>query len=125
MQGNGAEMLRLAACYANDLGVIIIATVHDSIMIEAYRDDIYRQAAVTIECMNRASREMLGGFELFVKPTLDNLKPIVYPHRYVEDDECLAMWNRVMSILNRLDGDHRQSLDILNETEANTQTAQS
>ena len=35
MQANGAEMLRLACCFATERGVRVCAPVHDAILIEA------------------------------------------------------------------------------------------
>ena len=35
LQGNGAEMLRLACSLATERGVTVIAPVHDALMIEA------------------------------------------------------------------------------------------
>jgi len=35
MQGNGAEMLRLACCFATEQGIRVCAPVHDALLIEA------------------------------------------------------------------------------------------
>jgi len=40
MQGNGAEMLRLACCYTTERGIAVCAPVHDAILIEARLEDL-------------------------------------------------------------------------------------
>ena len=46
MQGNGAEMLRLAAIFAHRAGITINAPLHDALMIEAREEDV-RDALAT------------------------------------------------------------------------------
>jgi hypothetical protein len=64
MQGNGAEMMRLAACLATENGIRICAPVHDAFLIMAPIDrlpvDIERMCA----CMEEASALVLNGFGL-------------------------------------------------------------
>ena len=40
MQANGAEMLRLACCFATEEGIAVCAPVHDAILIEAPVEEI-------------------------------------------------------------------------------------
>jgi DNA polymerase I-like protein with 3'-5' exonuclease and polymerase domains len=120
VQGNGAEIMRLAACYAGEQGVMINCTVHDAIMIEADASDIHHKTAVTIAAMARASREVLRGFELFVDPEIGKLRPITYPNRYV-DERGVVMWNTVMSILDGLADSRGNSQEIGSEVEAEIQ----
>ena len=63
-QANGAEMLRLAACFATEQGIEVCALIHDAVLIAAPLDrldaDIERMQAA----MAKASRVVLDGFEL-------------------------------------------------------------
>lgn len=75
MQANGADMLRLACCYAVDRGVPIIAPIHDAVLIEGPGHDIADIAREMQRCMVDASRAVLGG------PTVrvDISKPLTFP----------------------------------------------
>jgi hypothetical protein len=94
MQGNGAEMLRLACCLATERGIEVCAPVHDAVLICApvgrLEDDVARMRA----CMAEASRVILDGFELRTDdPTL-----IRYPDRY-SDKRGAVMWDRVIRLV--------------------------
>jgi hypothetical protein len=47
VQGNGAEMLRLACCYALERGITVIAPVHDALLVEGPADNIDEIVAKT------------------------------------------------------------------------------
>ena len=95
MQGNGAEMLRLACCLATERGIEVCAPVHDAVLISApldqLEDDVVRMRAAMAE----ASRIILAGFELGTDANL-----IQYPNRY-SDLRGRVMWDRVMSLINQ------------------------
>jgi DNA polymerase I len=96
MQANGAEMLRLACCYAVEGGIRVCAPVHDAILIEApleYLDGAVRTAQ---EAMSDASAAVLDGFRL-----RSDAKVIRHPDRYM-DDRGVKMWTTVWEILKRL-----------------------
>ncbi|MBN1908503.1 MAG: DNA polymerase I, partial [Pirellulales bacterium] len=95
MQGNGAEMLRLACCMATERGIKVCAPVHDALLIEATIDDIDRAVAETESIMAEASRIVLDGFELRTEA-----KVVRYPERYM-DPRGERFWQEVMSILGR------------------------
>jgi DNA polymerase-1 len=97
MQGNGAEMLRLACIYAIQRDVPIIAPVHDAILIEAPRDSVAEVTAAMVECMKDASRVVLGG------PTVrvDVKDPLFYPDRYI-DGRGEALWANTLRLLDQL-----------------------
>jgi hypothetical protein len=63
MQGNGAEMLRLAAWRLCDAGLIPSMLIHDGILIEARNEE---EIATTIEIMKTAGRDVCDGFEIGV-----------------------------------------------------------
>lgn len=101
MQANGAEMLRLAIIHAQDLGVKVLAPVHDALLIEAPIDLINHAIEKTSEAMRRASREVLNGFEL-----RNDVDVVCYPHRY-EDERGKAMWDEIMHHLGRLEDEEK------------------
>jgi hypothetical protein len=99
MQANGAEMLRLACCYAVNRDIPIIAPIHDAIMIEGPAEDIDDIAAEMAKCMIEASRVVLGGPAVRV----DQSPPLHYPHHYVDGrDGSSELWATTMRLLARL-----------------------
>jgi hypothetical protein len=93
MQGNGAEMLRLAACFATERGVEVTALVHDALMIYAPIDRLNADIAITREAMVEASRIVLGGFELGVDVSITR-----WPDRYM-DVRGQVMWDQVVGLI--------------------------
>ena len=93
MQANGAEMLRLACCFATEAGVSVCAPVHDALLIEADTDSIQRAVAATRAAMKRASEIVLAGVALRT-----DVRVVAHPGRY-GDSRGQAMWSRVMRIL--------------------------
>jgi DNA polymerase family A len=63
MQGNGAEMLRLAAWRMCEAGIIPNMLVHDGLLIEARNEEQIEQA---IDIMRAAGRDVCDGFEIGV-----------------------------------------------------------
>ena len=63
MQGNGAEMLRLAACRLCDAGIVPCMLIHDGILLEVDNDE---QVMHAIEIMRQAGRDVCGGLEIGV-----------------------------------------------------------
>src|SRR6516164_7190926 len=66
LQANGAELLRLACCRVAEKEVVLIAPIHDAILVEAPIDRIKHDVAVAEAAMGEASREMFAGFEIKV-----------------------------------------------------------
>jgi DNA polymerase I-like protein with 3'-5' exonuclease and polymerase domains len=93
MQANGAEMLRLACCFAVEAGIRVIAPVHDAILIEAPLDELDQAVTHTQALMARASEIVLAGFAL-----RSDVKLVRYPERYM-DDRGTAMWDTVWELL--------------------------
>jgi hypothetical protein len=100
MQANGAEMLRLACCYATEAGIQVCAPVHDAILVEGATDSMAQVIADTQAAMLRASRDVLNGFELRTDVEVVNA-----PNRYM-DPRGETMWNTIMSILDELENGH-------------------
>ncbi len=94
MQANGAEMLRLACCFAVERGIKVCAPVHDALLIEAPLAYLDAAAAVTQAAMSDASAVVLDGFRL-----RSDSKIVRYPDRYM-DERGAVMWKTVQSILN-------------------------
>ncbi len=63
MQGNGAEMLRLAAMRMCEAGIIPSMLVHDAILLEAASEE---QIAHAVEIMERAGSDVCNGFKIGV-----------------------------------------------------------
>jgi len=98
MQANGAEMLRLAFCFATERGIRVCAPIHDALLIEAPLSDLDRAIALTQEAMAHASAAVLDGFILRT-----DVKTIRYPNRY-SDKRGEEMWNTVNNILSEVEG---------------------
>ena len=96
MQANGAEMLRLACCYATERGIRICAPVHDAILIEAPLNQLEATVEAAQQAMAEASGVVLDGLRL-----RSEARPIRYPDRY-EDERGKRMWATVWEIINKL-----------------------
>jgi hypothetical protein len=92
-QANGAEMLRLAACFATEQGIEVCALIHDAILICAPLDRLADDIKRTCACMAKASRAVLDGFELRT-----DVHVVRYPDRY-QDPRGTLMWDRVMRLI--------------------------
>jgi DNA polymerase I len=97
MQGNGAEMLRLACCFAVKDGVEVCAPVHDALLISAPVHALDEAVAKTKAAMVKASRVVLDGFELRVED-----KTVCWPNRYM-DKRGAETWARILGLLNEID----------------------
>ncbi len=95
MQGNGAEMLRIACCLATELGIQVCAPVHDAILIEAPLEELEGTVVAAKQAMSDASATVLNGFRL-----RSETKIIRYPDRYM-DERGARMWTTVRDILER------------------------
>jgi DNA polymerase I len=93
VQGNGAEMMRIAACIATERGVEVCAPVHDAFLICAPLDRLDADIATMRQAMAEASRAVLDGFEIGTDVSI-----VKYPHRYM-DERGATMWARVMDLL--------------------------
>ena len=93
MQANGAEMLRLACCFATERGVRVCAPVHDALLIEAPLKDLQETVRTTQKAMAESSQAVLGGFALRT-----DAKLVEFPQRY-EDERGTTMWETVMRLL--------------------------
>lgn len=95
MQGNGAEMMRLACCLATERGIGLCCPVHDALLIEAGADEIDAAVEATQQVMREASEIILNGFALRT-----DAKVVVYPERY-SDKRGQVMWQTVCELCGR------------------------
>ena len=93
LQANGAEMLRVAVIKAHEMGVRVLAPVHDALLIEAAEDCIEAEVAKTQEVMADASGVILDGFCLGT-----DVEVIRWPDRF-SDDRGAAVWNKIQTLL--------------------------
>jgi DNA polymerase I len=92
VQGNGAEMMRLAACFTVAAGVELVATVHDALVIEADASELEDAVRATQAAMDRASSIVLGGFVLRTEA-----KCIRHPGRF--RDPRGGLWDVVQRLV--------------------------
>ena len=92
VQGNAAEMLRLACCLLVERGIGLCAPVHDAVMVEGPADQIEDVVAKARAAMVEASQVVLRGFEIGA-----DVKIVSWPDRYV-DDAGADFWNTVMRL---------------------------
>ncbi len=97
MQGNGAEMMRIAACLATERGIEVCAPVHDAFLICAPLNRLDADIAGMRQAMAEASRIVLDGFELGTDASVTR-----WPDRYV-DARGRTMWERVTELLQQVD----------------------
>lgn len=103
-QGNGAEMLRLACCFATEDGVQVSAPVHDALLIHSTLDGLDGAIWKTTNAMSKASKLVLGGREIRT-----DVKILKYPDRY-QDPRGKVMWNTILGCLGLGGGDRRVAL---------------
>jgi len=96
MQGNGAEMLRLACCLAIERGIEVCAPVHDAVLICAPLDRLNQDVVRMRAAMAEASRVVLGGFELGTDALV-----IQYPARFMDTKRGQVMWDRVLGLISQ------------------------
>jgi hypothetical protein len=96
MQGNGAEMLRLACCLATERGILVCAPVHDALLVEGPAGEIDAVVAATKDAMQEASELVLPSF-----PLRTDAKVVRYPERY-SDPRGERMWRTVWALVDEL-----------------------
>jgi hypothetical protein len=82
VQGNAAEMMRLACCLATERGILVNAPIHDALLIMSPSDQLPDDIAKTRACMEEASAIVLNGFKLRTEA-----HPFLYPARFSDSKE--------------------------------------
>ena len=96
MQGNGSEMLRLAAWRLCEAGIVPSMLIHDGILLEVRDKEQITQA---IEIMKAAGRDVCGGFEIGV----DVDQMLEHGARYRDKRPVAkAMWQTIMDVLQEV-----------------------
>jgi DNA polymerase I len=96
MQGNGAEMLRIACIFLTEAGIRVCAPVHDALLIELPVGELESGLTKAQDLMRQASRAVLGDFELG-----SDAKVVCYPDRYM-DERGLVMWATVTELIHQI-----------------------
>ena len=96
MQGNGAEMLRIACIFLTEAGVRVCAPVHDALLIELPIDELESGLDKAQGLMRLASRAVLGDFELG-----SDAKVVCHPDRYM-DERGQVMWDTVTGLIHKI-----------------------
>jgi DNA polymerase I-like protein with 3'-5' exonuclease and polymerase domains len=94
-QANGSEMMRMAMCLATEMGVRVVAPVHDALLVEAPGRGIEEAVQVTREAMAEASRVVLDGFTIRT-----DVQVVRHPNRY-RDGRGARFWGLLMGVLDR------------------------
>jgi DNA polymerase-1 len=87
IQGAGADILRAATTLMHDEGIRILAMVHDAVLIEDEIQNIERSAKIVQDCWRKASKSILGGFELD-----SDIEIVRYPDTFAPEDTD-EFWN--------------------------------
>jgi DNA polymerase I-like protein with 3'-5' exonuclease and polymerase domains len=96
MQGNGAEMLRLAAWWLCEAGIVPNMLIHDGILIKARNEEQIKQ---TEEIMRVAGREVCDGLEIGV----DEDQRLDRGKRYRDKRKAAQyMWRTMMEVLQEV-----------------------
>jgi hypothetical protein len=98
VQGNAAEMMRLAACLACERGLEVCAPVHDAFLLCAPLSKLDVDIASLQACMAEASRVVLDGFELDTDVSVTR-----WPNRYM-DRRGAEMWDKTTKLLQQNSG---------------------
>jgi hypothetical protein len=96
MQGNGAEMLRIACIFLTEAGIRVCAPVHDALLVELPIGELESGLAKAQHLMRQASRAVLGDFELG-----SDAKAVCYPDRYM-DERGQVMWDTVTGLIHQI-----------------------
>jgi hypothetical protein len=99
MQGNAAEMMRLAAIAGVRRGVQIDAVIHDAFLVESDADELEDAVTAMQAAMAFASNKVLGGLELKT-----DVNRVCWPDRYMDSRPAAkSMWNLTTGILAELE----------------------
>lgn len=98
MQGNGAEMMRIAVCLAVERGIKVCCPVHDALLVEGPADCIQDVERATLDCMREASRAVIGEGELRVGVE----GPYCHPDRY-SDKRGAATFDQIVGLLRSVE----------------------
>jgi DNA polymerase-1 len=96
MQGNGADMMRLAMIRATEAGLAVAAPVHDGFLLVAPLDRLDDHIDQLRRAMAWASRQVLNGYE--IRSGVEHIAR--WPEHFRVDH---PLWDRVMQALGRVE----------------------
>jgi hypothetical protein len=103
MQGNAAEMLRLAISFITEAGIDVCAPVQDAILVQAPLDKLDETIHKARHLMAKASRIILSGFELRTEVMrIPDPKRGEFADRYW-DERGEEMWRKVWETIGELE----------------------
>lgn len=104
VQGNAAEMMRLAAILAHRQGITINCPIHDAFLIETRQEDAQDALATMRRCMDQASAAVLDGVAIPVEA-----KVVSWPERYMDDRPAAGdLWRDAMGHLTAIERAERK-----------------
>ena len=95
MQGNGAEMMRIAACLATERGIEVCAPVHDAFLICAPLDRLDADIAKMQQAMAEASRAVVE-FEIRADCPTNSTKTAHQTNFHTSSDTRKGLWTNVV-----------------------------
>jgi hypothetical protein len=99
VQGTGADLMRLTVIHLSEAGLRLLATNHDSFLIECTRGQVAPTRRVIDECLRAAVEEVLPGAGDAMRWTVDE-----FSERYQDSDpDSLRRWQEVQDVLGRKD----------------------
>jgi DNA polymerase-1 len=98
IQANAAEILRIACMLATEAGIEVCMPVHDALLVNTPVANLDQTLADVKTTMARASKAVLGGFEIRV-----GVEIFKYPDRYMDEGRGRKMWDTVLGLLDELE----------------------
>jgi DNA polymerase I len=98
IQGNAAEILRIACMEATEAGIEVCMPVHDALLVNTSIATLDQTLAQVKGIMAHASKAVLGGFEIRV-----GVEIFKYPERYMDESRGRQMWDTVVQLLDQLE----------------------
>lgn len=94
MQGNGADMMRVACCLGTEAGIQVCCPIHDAVLIEAPLESLEVDAEAMMAIMRKAAPRRAARLEVDA-----DAKYIRYPDRYM-DPRGAGMWETITKLLD-------------------------
>ncbi|MGB9203342.1 MAG: DNA polymerase [Terriglobales bacterium] len=116
MQGNCAEIMRIACCLATERGIDLGATVHDALFYTAPSDSWRDVDAAMKQCMDEACQVILGD-EYVLKSDRDVVLYDAYGYRYdsqhnvdyghYQHEDGHKMWRKIEAALAQVESENQ------------------
>ena len=116
MQGNCAEIMRVACCLATECGIDLGATVHDAFFYTAPKDSWEDVDTAMKQCMDEACQVVLGD-EYVLKSDRDVVLYDAYGYRYeparnlhychYQHEDGQKMWNKIEAALVQFESENQ------------------